>query len=281
MPASARTAVGRQFLVAGLALLVALALGGAVLIGGVSFGLVDRPILATSAVFALTLLRAVRTAYRVRREGPEAASSKPPPPGVAAERDGALDAVNAFLLVERFKLVGDRYELSTLADDGRSVGEPVARIDRAAFQARERLEAFSPDGRTVFVIQAQQVLDLGGRYVITGDRWARLGELRKNFTTSLVRSTWEIWDGNGTLVATAQERSIVLALVRRFVDALPLPIPYQFEVRALDGTPLGTFRRLRTLRDRYVLDLSGDTDRQIDRRLALALAVALDALQGR
>jgi uncharacterized protein YxjI len=35
------------------------------------------------------------------------------------------------------------------------------------------------------------------------------------------------------------------------------------------------------LRDRYVIDLSGDADKKIDRRVAIALAIALDALQNR
>jgi hypothetical protein len=35
------------------------------------------------------------------------------------------------------------------------------------------------------------------------------------------------------------------------------------------------------MRDRYTLDLSGDAERTIDRRLAIALAIALDALQSR
>jgi hypothetical protein len=35
------------------------------------------------------------------------------------------------------------------------------------------------------------------------------------------------------------------------------------------------------LRDRYVLDLAGDTERRLDRRLAVALAVGLDTLQNR
>jgi hypothetical protein len=35
------------------------------------------------------------------------------------------------------------------------------------------------------------------------------------------------------------------------------------------------------LRDEYVLDLSGDRERRIDRRLAIALAVGLDTLQNR
>jgi len=35
------------------------------------------------------------------------------------------------------------------------------------------------------------------------------------------------------------------------------------------------------LRDRYVLDLSGDHERKLDRRVAVALAVGLDTLQNR
>jgi hypothetical protein len=35
------------------------------------------------------------------------------------------------------------------------------------------------------------------------------------------------------------------------------------------------------LRDQYVLDLSGDTERMLDRRLAIALAIGLDTLQNR
>lgn len=273
--------IGRRLLIAGLALLVAVALGAAVLMGLVALALVDRFILGATVVFGVMTFQAGRMAYRVHRDGPDAAGPKPPPPGPAAPRDERLDALDAFFVAERFKVVGDRYELSILAPDGRSAGEPVARIDRAAFQARERLEALAADGRLVFAIQAQQILDVGGRYVVTDGAGVRIGELRKLFLASLVRSTWEVWDGTGTLVATAQERSLALALLRRFVDLLPIPIPYQFNVRALDGASIGSVRRLRTLRDRYVLELPGDPDRIIDRRLALALAVALDALQDR
>jgi hypothetical protein len=35
------------------------------------------------------------------------------------------------------------------------------------------------------------------------------------------------------------------------------------------------------LRDRYVLDLAGDHDRTLHRRLGIALAVGLDTLQNR
>jgi hypothetical protein len=44
---------------------------------------------------------------------------------------------------------------------------------------------------------------------------------------------------------------------------------------------IGRIDRKFQLRDRYVLDLTGDPEKRIDRRLAIALAVGLDTLQNR
>jgi hypothetical protein len=49
----------------------------------------------------------------------------------------------------------------------------------------------------------------------------------------------------------------------------------------MEGREVGELRRPIGLRDRYILRLTGDHDRRIDRRLAVALAIALDALQSR
>jgi uncharacterized protein YxjI len=60
-----------------------------------------------------------------------------------------------------------------------------------------------------------------------------------------------------------------------------VPIPYDFVVHAGERE-LGHFtRKLLSLRDTYTLDLSGDHDRSLDRRLGIALAIGLDALQNR
>jgi hypothetical protein len=61
-----------------------------------------------------------------------------------------------------------------------------------------------------------------------------------------------------------------------------LPIPYDFEFLTEDETVLGILRRRRgKLRDVYDLDLSAGHGHRIDRRLALATAVGMDALQAR
>ena len=59
-----------------------------------------------------------------------------------------------------------------------------------------------------------------------------------------------------------------------------VPIPYNFDI-LVDDRVVGTMNRKFQLRDRYVLDLSGDHERKLDRRVAVALAVGLDTLQNR
>ena len=59
-----------------------------------------------------------------------------------------------------------------------------------------------------------------------------------------------------------------------------LPILHNFDL-LMDGRVIGHMNRKFQLRDRYVLDLSGDHERALDRRLAIALAIGLDTLQNR
>src|SRR5258705_296016 len=49
----------------------------------------------------------------------------------------------------------------------------------------------------------------------------------------------------------------------------------------LDDRLVGHMNRKFQLRDRYVLDLSDDHERKLDRRLGIALAIGLDTLQNR
>jgi uncharacterized protein YxjI len=86
-------------------------------------------------------------------------------------------------------------------------------------------------------------------------------------------------------VAVARERSQAMAILRRAIDFVPdvgglIPIPYNFDILAGEQV-IGRMDRKFQLRDRYVLDLAGDPDKALDRRLAIALAIGLDTLQNR
>jgi hypothetical protein len=138
--------------------------------------------------------------------------------------------------------------------------------------------------RELFRIKARSVLDLGGsRYdVLAGEE--RIGFLRHKFKESLIRTTWHIGGPDEEEVAIARERSLFGAIARRGVDFLPyglyVPIPYNFDF-LIDGKDVGGMDRQFKLRDEYVLDLSGDPEKTIDRRVAIAMAIGLDALQNR
>src|SRR5205085_12540494 len=122
-------------------------------------------------------------------------------------------------------------------------------------------------------------LDIGGsRYDVVAPGGERIGFLWHKLKESLLRTTWHVGGPNEEEVAVARERSLVGAILRRAVDFVPdfggwIPIPYNFEFLVGDRVVGGMDRKFQ-LRDRYILDLSGDTDGKIDRRVAIALAIA-------
>jgi len=163
---------------------------------------------------------------------------------------------------------------------------PVAFVRQKRMAIKEDIRFYADESQTeeLFRIKARSVMELGGRYDVTTPAGERVGVLGKVFGKSLLRSTWSIMDANEREIAIAKERSQLWAIVRRVIDAVPygdfIPIVFHFTIDAGDR-PLADLPRRLGVRDRYDLDLSGDTERAIDRRLAIALAIALDALQSR
>jgi uncharacterized protein YxjI len=184
----------------------------------------------------------------------------------------------------------NQYEVSTLGADGKSAGEPVCFVEQKRMKLKEDLRAFADDSKSseVFRIKAQQIWDPRARYDITDASGQHVGQLAKVFGRSLLRSTWRIYDAAGDEVGWARERNLFIALFRRFVGFIPIiggfadlaPIPYHFDYFTGDRR-IGGLERILGVRDRYRLDVSGDADRAIDRRVVLALAVGMDALQAR
>ncbi len=165
-------------------------------------------------------------------------------------------------------------------------GQPVAFVRQKKLALKEDIRFYADEGQTeeLFRIKARAVMEFSGRYDVTTPAGERIGVLGKVFGKSLLRSTWSILDADEQPVAVAKERSQLWALVRRAVDLVPygdfIPIVFHFTID--DGAKhLGDFTRRLGVRDRYDLDLTGDEERRIVRRLGVALAIALDALQSR
>jgi uncharacterized protein YxjI len=153
---------------------------------------------------------------------------------------------------------------------------------------REQINFFRDESQSqpLMRIQAKKVFEFRGRSEVQLPDGTVIGYLQKVFGTSLVRSTWQLLDPNGNVVAGAQESSMFIAVLRRvwgflpYVSNIPFLLPFHFDITIQDRT-VGKYRRIWAWRDRYVMDLSGDPERWIDRRVAMAFCIALDALQDR
>ena len=195
-------------------------------------------------------------------------------------------AHEAFFIDQLIRPLANLYRISTLGSDGSSPGQPLAFVRQKKLAIKEDIRFFANENEQeeLFRLKARQVIEIRGRYDVLTPDGARVGTLEKVFGTSLLRSTWRILDANEAEVATAREKSFPMALLRRGIDLVPygefVPVLFQFEI-LMDGHVVGEMRRPVGFRDRYTLKLPGDPDRRIDRRVAVALAIALDALQSR
>jgi hypothetical protein len=206
-----------------------------------------------------------------------------------------------YLIDQVVRPIVNLYRVTPLAVGETPAGPPIAYVRQKRLKVKEEIRFFADEAETqeLFHIKARTWIDTGGsKYdVIDGDE-GNLGVLEHVFGKSLFRSTWRSTTPEGEEIAIARERSQALAIARRVIDFVPdigglIPIPYNFDILAGDRV-IGKMDRKFQLRDRYVLDLSGDTaangtgsngsngsGKVLDRRLAIALAVGLDTLQNR
>jgi uncharacterized protein YxjI len=196
-------------------------------------------------------------------------------------------AHDRFLVDQLVRPVVNLYRVTPLAAGEMPLGGPIAYVRQRRMAIKEDIRFFADEQETqeLFRIKARSVFDIGGaRYDVTDAAGAPIGTLEHAFRKSILRSTWKVTDASGGEVATAQERSLPMAIARRVVDFVPygewVPIPYNFDL-LMNGTVIGHMNRKFQLRDRYMLDVSGDHERKLDRRLAIALAIGLDTLQNR
>ena len=104
-----------------------------------------------------------------------------------------------------------------------------------------------------------------------------LATFKKNYLYNIFRKRWEMRSPNGLIICVAKEDSIILSLLRRVLGPLFGLLRTNFIItRGESDTVFGEFKRKLTILDRYVLDLSPDRRRDLDRRLGLALGVMLD-----
>ena len=206
-----------------------------------------------------------------------------------AETLAALEASDRFLIQQVFRPVANEYRISVPAPGSTDEGTPLLFVKQKRLKIKEdiRFRVAADEERHLFMIKARTVFEFRGRHDVFDEHGAKIGALEKAFGKSLFRSHWIVRDELGEQVFEAHEASWPIALLRRFADLLPFDLlglltwlPFNF-VLVREGQKVATYTRvLGKLRDRYVLEL-GPELAGADKRLVLAFAVALDALQDR
>jgi hypothetical protein len=152
-----------------------------------------------------------------------------------------------------------------------------------AFRLKEDIRLFADEGATeeVLTILARSWLDFAAAYdVIDAQTGEKVGGLKRRGFTSFVRDEWIIMDAYDRDIGLIQEDSMVLSLVRRFVPFGNL-VPQTF-AGVVQEQPVCEFRQhVNPIIQKITLDFSMDAGGLLDRRLGLAAAVLLCAIEGR
>jgi uncharacterized protein YxjI len=183
-----------------------------------------------------------------------------------------LQSLNQFVVRQRIAVMVNRYEIRPSRD-----GEVLALAQQKRMSLKEQVTFFADEQRTlpVFGFKSRNVLDVHGITDVFDESGRAIGTFSKDFAASLLRSTWHM-DQPGRGRITGAERNILVAILRRFTDIDFLP--YHFDFSRDGGQAAMSVERAWTLRDTYTVTVH---DPGLDRRLAAAMVVALDALQNR
>jgi uncharacterized protein YxjI len=192
---------------------------------------------------------------------------------------GTLQVQQRLLMRQKLTMMVNRYVITAEAPGG-GEGEMVAFAEQKRMAFREEVTLYTDESRSAVLcrFKARQVFDVSAAYDVWDGSGAQIGMFRKDFAKSLMRSTWHLEQAG--LAAVGQERSSGVAIGRRLWEAvtdIPFFVPYHFDFAAGDR-PVMSLDKVTNFRDRYLLEMP---EPGLDRRLAIAVAVALDALQSR
>jgi uncharacterized protein YxjI len=199
-----------------------------------------------------------------------------------------LESADRLLVQQVFKPIANEYRISVPSPGSSEEGRPLLYVKQKKMKIKEDIRfRVSPDDEAhLFMIKSKSVFEFRGRHEVLDADGQVIGLLEKAFAKSLIRSHWYVRDAAGTELLEAHEASWIIAIIRRFADLGPdwasllTWLPFNFVLRRGEQE-VGRYKRvLGKFRDRYVLELAPEI-RDVDRRLIVAFAVGLDALQDR
>lgn len=153
--------------------------------------------------------------------------------------------------------------------------------EQKMFRLKEDIRVYADETKTreVLAIKARQIIDFSAAFdVFDSTTNQKVGALRRKGLASMLRDEWEVLDVNDNVLGRLFEDSMGLALLRRFLSGL---IPQNYDL-FFGETRVGDYRQnFNPFTYQLNIDFSMDIARQLDRRLGMAAAILLAAIEGR
>ncbi len=150
-----------------------------------------------------------------------------------------------------------------------------------AFKLKEDIRVYTSEDMTeeVLVIKARNILDFSATYdVVDPQTQQKVGAIKRKGLKSILKDEWLLLDAMDNEVAVLQEDNLLMALLRRFLSNL---IPQSFQI-SMQGQPVADFcQNFNPFVLKLNLDFSADRSARLDRRLGIAAAILLCAIEGR
>lgn len=163
-------------------------------------------------------------------------------------------------------------------------GSVILYADMKAFKLKDDIRIYTGEDKSqeVFRIAARNIMDWAGTFdVFDSSSGAKLGTLRRKAWNSMLRDEWHILDAQDQQVGTLMEDSLVLALARRFIEYVTLLVPQKYSV-TVKGQDVGTFAQtFNPFIMKIVADFQPGTEQVFDRKLGLAAAILMCAVEGK
>jgi uncharacterized protein YxjI len=178
-----------------------------------------------------------------------------------------------------------RKKILTLAGAKFHIYDPLGNLvffsKMKAFKLKEDIRLFTgEDMQTELLsIQARNIIDIAATYdVIDPASGEKVGALRRKGLKSILKDEWIFMDVNDREIGLIKEDSTFLALVRRFLTNL-IPQTYFGDI---GGRHVCKFKQnFNPFVTKINIDFGMDRERQLDRRLGIAAAVLLCAIEGK
>lgn len=184
-----------------------------------------------------------------------------------------------YLLQKQFwKMLGAAFRIYDPA------GNLVFYSKQKAFKLKEDIRVFTDESMAheILNIKARKILDFSAAYDVTDSLTGqKVGTLRRKGFHSLVQDEWQILDAYEREMGVIREDSTALALIRRFIDFASYLIPQKFHGTIGHAPVLHFQQNYNPFLAKIELDFSSDVHGLLDRRLGIAAAILLCAIEGK